>query len=104
MNYKKIKLFLILIIISAPGILYADISMQNVSGREKQSLNGVWNILIDAYDEGLKKKWYILRDSNNGGLNELCYEGNLTLRVPGDWNHQLPELYLYEGHIWYQRR
>ena len=55
MNYKKIKLFLILIIISAPGILYADISMQNVSGREKQSLNGVWNILIDAYDEGLKK-------------------------------------------------
>lgn len=55
MNYKKFKLFLILIIISAPGILYADISMQNVSGREKQSLNGVWNILIDAYDEGLKK-------------------------------------------------
>ena len=55
MKYKKIKLFLILIIISAPGILYADISMQNVSGREKQSLNGVWNILIDAYDEGLKK-------------------------------------------------
>lgn len=26
------------------------------------------------------------------------------MRVPGDWNHQLPELYLYEGHIWYQRR
>lgn len=55
---QKIKLFLILIIISAPGILYADISMQNVSGREKQSLNGVWNILIDAYDEGLKKMVY----------------------------------------------
>lgn len=56
MNYKKIKLFLILIIISAPGILYADISMQNVSGREKQSLNGVWNISYRAYDEGLKKR------------------------------------------------
>lgn len=83
MNYKKIKLFLILIIISAPGILYADISMQNVSGREKQSLNGVWNILIDAYDEGLKKKWYILRDSNNGGLNELLLRGKSYIESSG---------------------
>lgn len=105
MNHNKLfKLYFLLIIFNLPYFSYADISMQNVSGREKQGLNGVWNILIDAYDEGLKKKWYILKDSNKGILNELCYEGNLTLRVPSDWNHQLPELDLYEGCIWYQRR
>lgn len=91
-------------ILNLPGFSYADIAMQNILGRERQSLNGVWNILIDPYDEGLKKKWYLLKTPQKGFLNELCYEGNLTLRVPGDWNHQLPELDLFEGYMWYQRR
>lgn len=99
-----INKLLLLLLINIALKSYADIPMQNIYNREHKSLNGVWNILLDPYNEGLSKKWYIIKEENKKGvLNELCYEGNLTLRVPGDWNHQLPELDLYEGYVWYQR-
>lgn len=101
----NIRFLLTLLYLNLLVVCKADNAMQNIFSRNKQSLNGVWNILIDPYNEGVKKKWFLLRnDEVKGKLNELCYEGNLTLRVPGDWNHQLRELDLYEGNIWYQRR
>ena len=31
------------------------------------------------------------------------FETSPTLNVPGDWNTQRPELFYYEGSVWYRR-
>ena len=37
------------------------------------------------------------------GVVEHDFDTSPTLRVPGDWNSQRPELLLYEGTVWYER-
>ncbi|MEM1214780.1 MAG: glycoside hydrolase family 2 TIM barrel-domain containing protein, partial [Bacteroidota bacterium] len=34
---------------------------------------------------------------------EYNFDTAPTLQVPGDWNHQAPELLYYEGSLWYER-
>jgi beta-glucuronidase len=36
-------------------------------------------------------------------LQEYDFAQSPTLQVPGDWNSQKPELFFYEGMLWYQR-
>lgn len=84
--------------------LVAQPTMQNVMSRERLSLNGEWAILLDPFANGEKSKWYAPKDSSNkNSLSEIYYEEDLTLQVPGDWNHQIPELFYYEGDVWYKR-
>ena len=78
--------------------------LQNVYGRQSLSLNGSWNAIIDQYDKGLNKKLYLDRKAGkNSEFIEFSYDNGMTLQVPGDWNHQRPELDWYEGSIWYSR-
>ena len=37
-------------------------------------------------------------------LQEYDFSLEKSLHVPGDWNTQRPELYYYEGTIWYRKR
>jgi beta-glucuronidase len=37
-------------------------------------------------------------------LQEYNFATDKTLSVPGDWNTQRPELYYYEGTVWYRKR
>ena len=85
-----------------------------VDRRTSFSLNGDWHYLVDqAPGRALYK--------DNGEINDQSYARNEhphivgshneeydfatapTLRVPGDWNTQVPELFNYEGVLWYQR-
>src|SRR5690348_3349013 len=77
--------------------------MQNPSGRNTTSLDGKWQIIIDWY--GLRYD-EIGRDAGPRGKHHFVESGfsdDLTLRVPGDWNSQLPELKYYEGTVCYRR-
>lgn len=96
-------IYTVLLIILIPFNVKSSIAMQNIPARDKISLNGVWNILVDLYDVGTDNKWYIVNNETNTRLSELCYDGNITLKVPGDWNHQYPEFDYYEGNIWYYK-
>lgn len=79
-------------------------AMQNVMGRERQSLNGKWYVITDQMNVGLKSKWGApSTDRNTTSLRELYYEGGMTLNVPGDWNSQNPEFVYYEAPMWYKR-
>ena len=82
--------------------------------RTVTSLNGEWHYLVDQSP-------YRALYTANGAINDHSYALNThpnivgphneeydfstapTLKVPGDWNTQAPELFNYEGVVWYQR-
>jgi beta-glucuronidase len=85
----------------------------NVEGRNKISLDGLWRTIVDPYENG----YYDYRRkpiANSFGndkdiqdksvLQEYNFATDKTLSVPGDWNTQRPELYYYEGTVWYRKR
>jgi beta-glucuronidase len=85
-----------------------------VDRRNVTSLDGDWHYLIDAPPAG---QLY----TSNGQINDHGYAMNThpnlvgkhnqeydfatapTIKVPGDWNTQVPELFNFEGVLWYQR-
>ena len=76
----------------------------NAYAREGQSLDGEWMAIVDQYDTGLDKKMYLDRKpEGKTDFVEFSYDGAKRLVVPGDWNHQDPELQRYEGTVWYAR-
>lgn len=91
--------------VAAVGESRPQTCMTNVYGRERQSLNGKWNVLVDLYDQGRKNRIYENRQpQGKSDFYEYAFEGGLRLDVPGDWNSQAPELMFYEGTVWYARR
>ena len=79
--------------------------------RQQASLDGSWHYIVDPYKNGLGDP-----DNPNlngyaknghpvpgGPLQEYDFAQSPTLQVPGDWNSQKPELFFYEGTLWYQR-
>jgi beta-glucuronidase len=84
----------------------------NVDNRSTASLNGKWNIIIDPYENGYYDYRYQpseygyfknAKPKSKSDLIEYSFDNDLLLDVPGDWNHQLEKLFLYEGTIWYKK-
>jgi beta-glucuronidase len=80
----------------------------SVDHRSVTSLNGEWHYLVDqsparALDTAsgeINDKSYALNEHPNivGKHNqEYDFATAPTLRVPGDWNTQVPQLFNYEG-------
>ena len=86
-----------------------------IDHRSVTSLNGDWHYLVD---QAPFRALY----TNTGAINDRSYAQNThpniasgphneeydfatapTLKVPGDWNTQVPELFNYEGVLWYER-
>ncbi len=86
-----------------------------VDHRSVISLNGDWHYLVD---QAPFRALY----TSTGAINDRSYARNThpnifsgphneeydfatapTLKVPRDWNIQLPQLFNYEGVVWYQR-
>ncbi len=94
--------------------LYPQI--QNIGGRQTTSLDGSWKMFVDQYETG----YYDYRrnpmpdgstffadrsfHSDRTVLVEYDFDTAGELEVPGDWNTQKPQLYLYEGTIWYRQK
>lgn len=83
-----------------------------VRDRVAADLNGDWQVLIDPVNNGTID--YLSRERGNGywadqkpkdesELVEYSFADDQTLRVPGDWNTQRPELTFFEGWVWYRR-
>lgn len=100
----KISLLLVAILLCSSMVVSGQEAMQNVLGRNRQSLNGRWSILTDVMDQGLNRRWgNPVETTDPLQLNELHYEGGHTLYVPGDWNSQSLEFQYYEAPMWYHR-
>ncbi len=90
---------------------FADL-LQNIEGRDRQSLNGLWEIIIDPLENGYyNHRWQPKPDGyfknakmqSPSDLIEYDFDSDLQLMVPGDWNTQLEKLYYYEGTVWYKK-
>ncbi len=78
--------------------------IQNVTNRKTISLNGDWHYIADPHEEGTARRYYLNgKPSGTRSFVEYDFNASPTLRVPGDWNFQRPELQLYEGTVWYQK-
>lgn len=75
-------------------------------------LNGDWQVLVDPVDNGsidyLSRPrkpgyWEDRVPASPSDLVEYGFDPSQTLSVPGDWNSQRPELFFYEGLVWYRR-
>src|SRR5437868_3152179 len=84
----------------------------NIDHRPVTSLNGDWHVIVDQYATGLYDFHQNLRKDGffmnapfdpNGHPQDYNFANASTLKVPGDWNTQRPELLYYEGPIWYER-
>ena len=85
---------------------------QNVYARPYVSLNGEWNYFADVQEQGYydyrmkPTAWgYFLnaKMQQPSDLIEYDFDKSPTMHVPGDWNTQDEQLFLYEGTIWMKR-
>ncbi len=85
----------------------------NINNRSLVSLEGTWKTIVDPFENGyydyrlmpLKNGFFSDRDyTDKTHLQEYDFSTDKTLSVPGDWNTQRPELYYYEGTVWYRKR
>jgi beta-glucuronidase len=85
-----------------------------IDRRTVSSLNGDWHYLVDqspgralyASNGEINDKSYAMNEHPNmvGKHNqEYDFSTAPTIKVPGDWNTQVPEVFNYEGVLWYQR-
>ncbi len=84
----------------------------SIENRKTISLNGTLHYIADPYDNGYydyrhhpRKDGYFLnaQPKSPQDLIEYNFEKSDTLQVPGDWNSQRKELFMYEGTVWYER-
>ena len=89
--------------------------INSVAKRTALCLDGDWNAMLDIYETGYynskrqprtSKSWFKDRSfySDPTRLVEYDFDAAGTLKVPGDWNTQRPELFLYEGTVWYRKK
>lgn len=80
--------------------------------RPQMSLNGEWHAIPDPYGTGIydfhnherKDGWFLNQHFKPGGPPmDYDFATAPTLKVPGDWNTQRPELFWYEGPMWYEK-
>lgn len=81
-------------------------SMVNDNGRDKESLNGLWNFGVDQYDTCLRAKWYEENYvDDEGRTNPMDFSFDLweNMKVPASWNTQQEKMFYYEGSVVYTR-
>ena len=109
----KCKLFLLLLISASYLMAQTTPQIINVEGRKTISLDGVWKTIVDPFENGYYDYRRMPIKNGDGAdtditdktvLQEYNFATDKTLFVPGDWNTQRPELYYYEGTVWYRNR
>ena len=94
--------------------LYPQI--QNIRSRHTTSLDGKWKAFVDQYETGYydyrhnivsdEKSFFADKkfSDDRTKLVEYDFDTASELDVPGDWNTQRRELYMYEGTVWYRQK
>jgi beta-glucuronidase len=94
-------LFLILLV----DIVSAQSAITNPRSGNVTSLNGKWKVIIDPGNVGeWRQVWLEKKPQKRTDFFEYSFEGGPELRVPGDFNSQMPELTYFEGTVWYKRQ
>lgn len=103
---KIFRYILLLLLICTTSVKSQDIVISNIANRHTESLNGKWKYIIDLYETGQLGFMPIYADikpKDKTDRVEYSFDKAQTLWVPGAWNYQKPELYYYEGSVWYRK-
>lgn len=114
---KLIRNLVIILLTSLSAIATAQQAkfselLQNIDSRDKISLNGMWDIIVDPLENGYynhrlhpKGDGFFLnaKMKTPSSLVEYNFDTSEQLMVPGDWNTQKDKLYYYEGTVWYKK-
>ncbi|UUF12510.1 MULTISPECIES: glycoside hydrolase family 2 protein [Flavobacterium] len=93
-----------LIMLLLGNYLQAQTAMANVESRHLSSLNDEWQIILDPTRIGeWKQVWLEKKPQKKTDFVEYSFDGGPMLKVPGDFNSQLPELTYLEGIVWYKK-
>lgn len=106
MNTKRITLLTLWILAAFTALNGQSVFISNTPNRTCTSLNGKWKYVLDPYETGQSGFMPIYRNAkprDKSDRVEYSFDDAQTLWVPGSWNAQKPELYYYEGSIWYRR-
>ena len=112
MNRKNIMMTLALIAAIGVKAQTEVPAPQNVYARQGMSLNGDWNYFVDQQEQGYydyrmnPTRWgYFVnaKPQRPSDLVEYDFDACPTMRVPGDWNTQDEQLFLYEGTVWFKK-
>jgi beta-glucuronidase len=115
LHTPKRLIFVVLALICASHNLLAQTStnlLVDIDHRPATSLDGDWHAVVDQYATGLYDFHQNLRKDGfflnapfdpTGHPQDYDFSKASTLKVPGDWNTQRPELLYYEGPIWYEK-
>lgn len=101
---------LLCLVTPCPGEVTGPIA--GPDARRLVDLAGDWEVIVDPVDNGsidylsrprAEGYWADRRPADPSDLIEYAFSPEHTLAVPGDWNTQRPELFFYEGIVWYRR-
>jgi beta-glucuronidase len=116
---KKQILIIGLIIYALSSFANANLN-HNSYNRKKTSLNGIWRVIVDPYENGSynyrldrfdqmsksPRSAYYMDAQVKDKTDRLEYNFNTaeTMVVPGSWNMQNDKYYWYEGSMWYRKK
>ena len=86
--------------------------INNILNRNKISLNGKWNYIIDVQEVGYYN--YRMNPIKNGffknekpknpqDLIEYDFDKSPEMEIPSDWNTKDEKLFFYEGTVWFKK-
>ena len=84
----------------------------NIFSREKISLNGKWNFIVDVQENGyynyrmnLNQRGYFLNSKveHPEDLIEYDFDKAPEMEIPSDWNTKDEKLFFYEGTVWFKK-
>ena len=84
----------------------------NVINRDKISLNGEWNYIVDVQEEGYydyrmnPTPWGFFlnqKPQHPEDLIEYDFDKAATMQIPSDWNAKDERLFFYEGTVWFKK-
>ena len=84
----------------------------NVLNREKTSLNGAWNYIVDVQEEGYydyrmnPTPWGFFlnaKPQRPEDLIEYDFDKAPQMQIPSDWNTKDEKLFFYEGTLWFKK-
>ena len=72
--------------------------------RPRTTLNGEWSYIVDPQDCGRQVRYYRDLPQDGRALREYDFDAAPKMNVPTDWNTADPQLFLYEGQVWFRRK
>ena len=103
---KHTLFFLLLLVTNLCTVKSQEVFISNTQNRTFTSLNGKWKYVIYPYETGQIGFMPLYENSkpkNKTDRVEYSFDLAQTLWVPGAWDSQKPELYYYEGSLWYRK-